>query len=75
LQIRLASGGQPLTTTLPSDSTLREVAEFVAGQTLSVDVDTVTLTQHFPRKQFSQSDFSKSLRTLGLTPSAVLIVS
>ncbi|KAI0290621.1 ubiquitin-related domain-containing protein [Russula brevipes] len=75
LQIRLASGGQPLTTTLPSDSTLREVAEFVAGQTLSVDVDTVTLTQHFPRKQFSPSDFSKSLRTLGLTPSAVLIVS
>jgi hypothetical protein len=75
LQIRLASGGQPLTTTLPSDSTLREVAEFVAGQTLTVDVDTVTFTQHFPRKQFSASDFSKSLRTLGLTPSAVLIAS
>jgi hypothetical protein len=72
LQIRLASGGQPLTTTLPSDSScvffvvrfnfmiltvgrlqlktaLREVAEFVAGQTLTVDVDTVTFTQHFPR--------------------------
>jgi len=75
LQIRLASGGQPLTTTLPSDSTLREVAEFVAGQTLTVDVDTVTFTQHFPRKQFSPSDFSKTLRALGLTPSAVLIAS
>ncbi|KAF8270651.1 ubiquitin-related domain-containing protein [Lactarius quietus] len=75
LQIRLATGGQPLTTTLPSDSTLREVAEFVAGQTTSVDVDTVTFTQHFPRKQFSSSDFSRSLRDLGLTPSAVLIAS
>ncbi|KAI0291026.1 ubiquitin-related domain-containing protein [Multifurca ochricompacta] len=75
LQIRLASGGQPLTTTLPSDAPLREVAEFVAGQSLTVDVDTVTFTQHFPRKQFSPSDFSRSLRDLGLTPSAVLIAS
>ncbi|KAI0262306.1 ubiquitin-related domain-containing protein [Gloeopeniophorella convolvens] len=71
LQIRLAAGGPPLTTTLPSDSTLREVAEFVAGQNLSYDVETVTFTQQFPRKQFSQADFSKSLRDLGLTPSAV----
>ncbi|KAI9458407.1 hypothetical protein BJY52DRAFT_1186888 [Lactarius psammicola] len=93
LQIRLATGGQPLTTTLPSDAScvfsvvrsnprenpdgrlslriaLREVAEFVAGQTLTVDVDTVTFTQQFPRKQFSSSDFSRSLRDLGLTPSA-----
>ena len=28
---------------------LREVAEFLAGQTLSVDVETVSLAQHFPR--------------------------
>jgi UBX domain-containing protein 1/4 len=77
LQIRLASGGQPLTTTLPSDAScvlllfcpswlsvslphpfchdhlaLREVAEFVAGQTLTVDVETVTFTQQFPRCGF-----------------------
>ncbi|KAF9224164.1 hypothetical protein BS17DRAFT_780589 [Gyrodon lividus] len=75
LQIRLASGGAPYTTTLPSDSTLREVAEFVAAQTLSVDVDTISLAQQFPRKTFSGSDFSKTLRELGLTPSAVLIAS
>ncbi|KAA1470109.1 hypothetical protein DENSPDRAFT_864554 [Dentipellis sp. KUC8613] len=75
LQIRLASGGQPYTTTLPSDSTLREVAEFLAGQTLAVDVETVTFAQHFPRKQFSRADFSRTLRDLGLTPSAVLIAS
>ncbi|KAI6023356.1 ubiquitin-related domain-containing protein [Pisolithus marmoratus] len=75
LQIRLASGGTPYTTTLPSNSTLRDVAEFVASQTLSVSVDTVSFTQHFPRKTFSSTDFNKTLRELGLTPSAVLIAS
>ncbi|KAG1787508.1 ubiquitin-related domain-containing protein [Suillus plorans] len=71
LQIRMASGGTPYTTTLPSDATLREVAEFIAAQTLSVDVETVTFAQHFPRKTFSRDQFSKTLRELGLTPSAV----
>ncbi|TFK39743.1 ubiquitin-related domain-containing protein [Crucibulum laeve] len=75
LQIRMASGGQPYTTTLPSDEPLRSVAEYLAGQTLSVDVDNVTLSQHFPRKTFSREDFSKSLKDLGLTPSAVLIAN
>lgn len=28
---------------------LREVAEFLAGQTLTVDVETVSFAQHFPR--------------------------
>lgn len=31
---------------------LREVAEFVAGQTLTVDVETVTFSQHFPRRVY-----------------------
>lgn len=75
LQIRLASGGAPYTTTLPSDATLREVAEFVAAQTLDVTVDTVSFTQQFPRKTFSDADFGKTLRELGLTPSAALIAS
>jgi len=75
LQIRLASGGTPYTTTLPSDATLREVAEYLAGQTLAVDADTVTFSLTFPRKQFSQADFSRTLKDLGLTPSAVLIAS
>ncbi|KAJ7221950.1 ubiquitin-related domain-containing protein [Mycena rebaudengoi] len=75
LQIRMASGGQPYTTTLSSDAPLSEVAEFLAGQSLEVDVETVALTQHFPRKAFDRSDFSKSLRDLGLTPSAVLIAT
>ncbi|KAF7289462.1 hypothetical protein HMN09_01340200 [Mycena chlorophos] len=75
LQIRLSTGGQPYTTTLSSDAPLREVAEFLAGQVLAVDVETVTFAQSFPRKTFSKSDFSKSLRDLGLTPSAVLIAT
>ncbi|KAI0766164.1 ubiquitin-related domain-containing protein [Trametes elegans] len=75
LQIRLASGGQPYTTTLPSDAPLREVAEFLAAQTLAVNVDTVKFSLTFPRKTFAPEDFSRSLRDLGLTPSAVLIAS
>ncbi|KAJ3561595.1 hypothetical protein NP233_g10098 [Leucocoprinus birnbaumii] len=62
LQIRMSTGGPPLTTTLSSDAPLREVAEYIAGQNLAVDVDTVTLAQHFPRKTFTRADFSKSLR-------------
>ncbi|KAG1863525.1 ubiquitin-related domain-containing protein [Suillus subalutaceus] len=75
LQIRMATGGTPYTTTLSSDATLREVAEFLAAQTLAVDVETVAFAQHFPRKTFSRDQFSKTLRELGLTPSAVLIAS
>ncbi|KAJ7708813.1 DNA-binding protein [Mycena rosella] len=75
LQIRMSTGGQPYTTTLPSESPLREVAEFLAGQLLTVDVETISFAQHFPRKAFTKSDFSKSLRELGLTPSAVLIAT
>ncbi|KAJ7173705.1 ubiquitin-related domain-containing protein [Mycena filopes] len=75
LQIRMSTGGQPYTTTLSSDAPLREVAEFLAGQSLTVDVETISFAQHFPRKAFSKSDFSKSLRELGLTPSAVLIAT
>ncbi|KAF9026289.1 hypothetical protein BDZ89DRAFT_1067640 [Hymenopellis radicata] len=75
LQIRMSSGGQPYTATLSSDAPLREVAEYLAGQNLSVDVDTVSFAMHFPRKTFARSDFEKSLRDLGLTPSAVCILS
>ncbi|THH07966.1 hypothetical protein EW145_g3034 [Phellinidium pouzarii] len=70
LQIRLTSGGKPYVTTLPSESTLLEVAEYLASQTLSVDADTVSFAMHYPKKQFSRGDFSKTLRELGLTPSA-----
>ncbi|TFK71670.1 hypothetical protein BDN72DRAFT_837390 [Pluteus cervinus] len=74
LQIRIP-GGQPLTTTLPSDAPLRAVAEFLAGQSLQFDVETVSLSCQFPRKTYTQEDLSKSLKDLGLTPSAVLIAN
>jgi len=75
LQIRLASGGNPYTTTLSSDARLSEVAEFVASQNLAFSAETVTLSMHFPRKTFTAADMRRSLRELGLTPSAVLIAS
>ncbi|KAI0091558.1 ubiquitin-related domain-containing protein [Irpex rosettiformis] len=74
LQIRLTSG-QSYTTSLSSDAPLREVAEYLAGQTLAVDVETISFAQHFPRKNFTKADLSRSLRELGLTPSAVLIAT
>ncbi|KJA23517.1 hypothetical protein HYPSUDRAFT_39700 [Hypholoma sublateritium FD-334 SS-4] len=75
LQIRMSTGGPPYTTTLSSDAPLREVAEYLAGQLNTLDSETVTLSQHFPRKIFTRQDFEKSLKDLGLTPSAVLIAT
>ncbi|KAG9050684.1 hypothetical protein FS837_003411 [Tulasnella sp. UAMH 9824] len=57
------------------NAALRAVAEFVAGQSLAYNVDTVSFTMQFPRKTFTQADMNKSLKDLGLTPSAVLIAS
>jgi len=75
LQIRMSTGGQHYITTLPSDAPLRQAAEFLASQTLTVDVETVSFAQHFPRKNFTRADLDKSLLELGLTPSAVLIAT
>ncbi|KAH6915811.1 DNA-binding protein [Coprinopsis sp. MPI-PUGE-AT-0042] len=74
LQIRMPTG-PPLVTTLPSEAPLRELAEFVAAHGPDIDVDAVTFTQNFPRKTFALSDFSKTLKTLGLVPSASLIAT
>ncbi|KAM5531485.1 hypothetical protein V8D89_014875 [Ganoderma adspersum] len=60
LQIRMAKGGQPYTTSLPSDSTLREVAEYLAGQTLEVDVETVNFSLTFPRYVLNCSSLGPS---------------
>ncbi|KAH8833344.1 ubiquitin-related domain-containing protein [Flagelloscypha sp. PMI_526] len=75
LQIRLSGGGVPLVTTLKSDAPLREVAEYIASQDITYEADAVVLTQTFPRKQFTSADFEKTLRELGLTPSAALLAS
>jgi len=75
LQIRLTSGGAPITVTMPSDSTLHEVALHVESQNPAVSSQTVTFATTFPRKVFARSDFTQTLKELGLTPSAVLMAS
>ncbi|RSH89053.1 hypothetical protein EHS25_002715 [Saitozyma podzolica] len=75
LQIRLSAGGPPLTKTFASDSTLVDVAEWVASESLAYNVDTVTFASTFPRKTYSREDMKKSLKENGLTPSAVLMAS
>nr|KIR88093.1 hypothetical protein I308_01145 [Cryptococcus tetragattii IND107] len=73
LQIRLATGGAPMTKTFPSDNTLIDVAEWVASEKIEYNVDTIGFSLTFPRKTFSREDMKKSLKENGLTPSAVLI--
>ncbi|CAE6506001.1 unnamed protein product [Rhizoctonia solani] len=75
LQIRLASGGAPLTTTMSSDSTLHEVALFVESQNPALSSQTVTFSTTFPRKVFGRSDFTRTLKELDLVPSAVLMAA
>ncbi|KAJ1306824.1 hypothetical protein OPQ81_007810 [Rhizoctonia solani] len=75
LQIRLASGGAPLTTTMASDSTLHEVALFVESQVPAISSQTVSFSTTFPRKVFNRSDFTRTLKELDLVPSAVLMAS
>ncbi|KAH7335267.1 ubiquitin-related domain-containing protein [Rhizoctonia solani] len=75
IQIRLASGGAPLTTTMASDSTLHEVALFVESQNPALSSQTITFSTTFPRKVFSRSDFTRTLKELDLVPSAVLMAA
>jgi hypothetical protein len=64
-QLRLSAGGSPLTVTLPSENSellldrnlpiisileaLRDVAEYVASQSLAYSVETVSFSTNFPR--------------------------
>ncbi|GAA6036175.1 hypothetical protein JCM8097_006816 [Rhodosporidiobolus ruineniae] len=72
LQIRLPGGGAPLVHSAPAGSTLRELVEHVKKET---GLGSVTLTCSFPRKTFFEADLDQDLKTAGLVPSAVLIVS
>ncbi|TYJ52970.1 hypothetical protein B9479_006391 [Cryptococcus floricola] len=75
LQVRMHTGGAPITKTFPSESKLREVAEWIASENLAYDVDTVALSMTFPRKKFTSADMSKTLKENGLTPSAVIMAN
>ncbi|BGP57975.1 hypothetical protein JCM8202v2_005632 [Rhodotorula sphaerocarpa] len=70
LQIRVPSG-PPLVHTLPATATLGEVAQWIEEQS---GLSGFTLTCSFPRKTYGDVDLGTDLKTLGLTPSAVLLV-
>lgn len=57
--------------TLPVETTLFEV---VAALKSEDGIDVQSFTQNFPRKVFNSEFFGETLKELGLTPSASLIV-
>ncbi|KAI9201813.1 uncharacterized protein BJ171DRAFT_570074 [Polychytrium aggregatum] len=69
LQIRVPDG-PPLTTTFKADDTLEAVYQFLAAQRPG---SSYKLLQTFPRKVLDGPDRSKTLKELGLVPSAALV--
>ncbi|WYZ41338.1 hypothetical protein EsH8_V_000233 [Colletotrichum jinshuiense] len=71
-RLRLQTSGGNVLKTLPAETTLFEVAQMLQSEN-SLEVTSFSTT--FPRKTFEgHTDFSKTLKEAGLTPSAVLIV-
>ncbi|KAI8908425.1 ubiquitin-related domain-containing protein [Gorgonomyces haynaldii] len=71
IQVRLPPGkGTPITQTFPATTKLSEVVQFVK-QTYAADFK---LSTTFPRKTFEGPDLDKTLKELGLCPSAALAV-
>ena len=71
LQLRLPTV-QPLINTFQAEDTLGDVVAFIRD---TAGLESVSLMTSFPRKQFPQSDYVLSLKSLGLCPSSVIIVS
>ncbi|GAA5931123.1 uncharacterized protein JCM15063_002549 [Sporobolomyces koalae] len=71
LQLRVPNG-PPIVHTAQGSDTLKQVSEFVTSQT---GIQNPGFTSSFPRKTFGVQDLDKTLGELGLTPSAVLMVS
>ncbi|XP_063684826.1 UBX domain-containing protein 1-like [Bolinopsis microptera] len=71
LQLRLPTG-QALVNSFKAEDTLGDVVAFVRD---TAKLDTFGLMTSFPRKQFQPSDYGFSLKSLGLCPSSVVIVS
>ena len=69
LRLQLPSG--PIQKTFPIETSLFEVA---AAITQEKGFEVSSFTQNFPKKVFDTVDFGASLKELGLTPSAALIV-
>ncbi|CAO3657538.1 unnamed protein product [Mucor hiemalis] len=71
LQIR-APGSGPITHTFEANATLTEVYSYLQSQGCT---NTFTLSTTFPRKTFGSGDEGKSLKELGLVPSAALVLA
>ena len=71
-QIRLTNGSA-LTSSFSPDTTLFTVHEYIADKRTDGDAP-FTISTTFPRKIFGDADMLKSLKDLGLMPSAVLVV-
>lgn len=72
LQLRLYDGSA-ITETFDAKESLAAVRVFLQMKLSSVD--SFRLMTSFPKKVFSESDYEMSLESLGLVPSAVLIVT
>ena len=70
-RLRLQLPSSTVQKTYPVETTLFEVAAAV-GEEAGVEIS--SFTQNFPRKTFDKVDFGATLKELGLTPSASLIV-
>ena len=71
LNLRLPDG-KSLPVSFKPEQLLNDVRLFVVTETAMLDFELGTT---FPRKVFAHEDYKKSLRELGLVPSAALIVS
>ena len=72
VQVRLPNG-QTLRQTFPPSATLNDVATFVSTST--PQLSSVRLVQPFPHHEFTVDESGQSLLSLGLCPSASLVVS
>lgn len=69
LRLQTASGN--LTTTMPAETTLFEIAEFIKSEN---GTESTSFTQNFPKKTWAYEDFGMTLKEAGLVPSAALVV-
>jgi len=78
LQLRLPSGS-PIVTTQKSEAKLSEVATWLIAQPSAVEAGlnsaNIKFSTTFPRKVFSIAELNNTLAELGLSPSAVLVVT
>lgn len=72
LQFRLPDGSYN-NHVFPADSSLEDVRNFVRNE-IRPPFSNFTLCTTFPRRHFTQSNYSESLRDLQLAPSAVLLI-